>query len=99
MALPDRLHNAVKTLTSALDLLDAAVERRMQADAARGDLEQELSVMAEDRARLADDLDQALTKADRIERANRAVAERLDRMSQACTALLDQASPEDPPQP
>ncbi|MCW6506877.1 DUF4164 family protein [Lichenifustis flavocetrariae] len=99
MALPDRLHNAVKSLTSALDLLDAAVERRMQADAARGDLEQELSVMAEDRARLADDLDRALTKTERVERANRAVAERLDRMSEACTALLDQAPPEEPPQP
>jgi chromosome segregation ATPase len=91
MASPPRLHNAVRSLAAALDLLDAAVERREQAEAARRDLADELAVMAEDRARLAEELDAGLDRAERLAAAASAVTERLDRMDALCADMLAEA--------
>ncbi|MDX7949924.1 DUF4164 family protein [Lichenihabitans sp. Uapishka_5] len=89
MALPDSLHNAVKTLTGALDLLEAAVERRVRADAARAQLEQELALMQEDRARLGEALEQSQLAGEQWRHTGAAVAERLEQMDAVCATLRD----------
>jgi hypothetical protein len=88
MAVPDSLQNAVKTLTAALDLLEAAVERRTKADAARGDLEAELAVMQDDRTLLGEALERSRAEAARLAAASDAVAARLTRMGEICAAAL-----------
>jgi septal ring factor EnvC (AmiA/AmiB activator) len=90
---PPRLHNAVKSLAAALDLLDAAVERREQAEAARRDLVDELAVMQDDRARLADELDASLARAEHLAAAARQVSARLDRMDALCAKLQAEPAP------
>lgn len=76
--LPERLDAALKRLAAALDLLDAAGERRAKADALRANLEDELAVMQDDRARLAVELDGAIARAKSLELANDEVARRLN---------------------
>lgn len=85
---PDSLGNAIRSLTAALDLLEAAVERREQAEAARADLVEELAIMEEDRARLGEAVEQGRHDAERMRAAHVAVAERLARMGEACAAAL-----------
>ena len=47
------LDDALKRLDTALGLLEASFTRRLDAERRRGDLETELQVMQDDRARLA----------------------------------------------
>jgi predicted ribosome quality control (RQC) complex YloA/Tae2 family protein len=96
MASPARLPSAVKSLTAALDLLDAAVQRREQAEAARRDLVDELAVMQDDRARLAEELDACLDRAERLAAAAHAVGAKLDRMDGVCAGLLADMRPAAP---
>ena len=63
MKLPDRLEMPLKRLATALDHLEAAAERRAEADSRRGDLEEELVVMQDDRSRLAHELDGVMARA------------------------------------
>ena len=56
------LDDALKTAGRCLGLLEAAVSRRLEAEKRRGDLETELQIMQDDRARLAVELDGALTR-------------------------------------
>jgi hypothetical protein len=44
MSIPSALDAALKRLSAAIDHLDAAADRRARADAARGDLEEELAI-------------------------------------------------------
>lgn len=92
MALPDSLHNAVRSLTSALDLLEAAVERRAQAESARADREQEVALMQEDRARLGEELELSEQVNARMHAAGMTVSERLARMEALCAALSRRAA-------
>lgn len=87
MALPDSLQNAVRSLTSALDLLEAAVERRAQAESARADKEQEVALMQEDRARLGEELEISEQVNARMRAAGVRMSERLARMDALCAAL------------
>jgi hypothetical protein len=75
--LPESLDTALKRLAAALDRLDAASERRTKADALRANLEEELAVMQDDRARLAVELDGAIARSKSLELANGEVARRL----------------------
>ena len=63
------LDDAMKRLDVALGLLEASVSRRLEADRRRGDLETELQLMQDDRARLAVELDGAVTRLHRLEAA------------------------------
>ncbi|MGY2050762.1 DUF4164 family protein [Methylobacterium sp. JK268] len=54
--------DALRRLEAAVALLDAAVTRRLDAERSRQDLETELGLMQEDRARLAAELDAALAQ-------------------------------------
>ena len=63
------LDDGVRRLEAALGLLEAAVTRRLEAERRRGDLETELQIMQDDRARLAVELNGAMARLHRVEAA------------------------------
>jgi hypothetical protein len=67
---------ASRRLTSALDALEAAAERRREAGSEG--LSAQFHAMVDDRSRLAADLDTAAARARALETTNREVARRLD---------------------
>jgi hypothetical protein len=69
---------AVKRLARALDALDAAVERRREADRAEDALAAQVQALGLDRARLASNLDGESARSRKLEATNREIAERLD---------------------
>jgi chromosome segregation ATPase len=89
---PDRLDAALRRLAAALDKLEAAGERRAKADLARGNLEEELAVLQDDRARLAVELDGAIARAKSLEAASEEVGRRLNRASAEIKAVLSAAT-------
>jgi hypothetical protein len=74
---------------AALDALESAVERRRDADRDEDELARRIHALGTDRSRLADELDGALVKSRRLERANREIAERLDTAIGTIRAVLD----------
>ena len=78
-------------LAAALDQLEAAQERRAHADLVRADLKAELSVMQDDRTRLAVELDSALALVKSHELANDEVSRKLQKASAAIMAILARA--------
>jgi len=68
---------ARRRLAVALDALDAACERRGDADRRQEALISQIQVLGEDRARLASELDHAAARSRALEAANRDVATRL----------------------
>ena len=88
MRLPERLDMPLKRLAAALDHLEAAAERRAELDARRGDLEEELAVMQDDRSRLGLELDAAAARIRRLEEANAEVARRLASTGASIRSLL-----------
>ena len=73
------LEAAIQRLDAALSALEAATARRLETERRRADLETELSLMQDDRARLAVELDGALAKLNRLEAAADDVNRRVDR--------------------
>lgn len=73
------LDDAMIRLDSALSQLEAASQRRLEAERRRGDLETELTLMQDDRARLAAELDGTMARLSRVEGAANDVGKRLDR--------------------
>ena len=69
---------ATKRLALALDALEAALERRREADRNEDSLASQLQALGTDRSRLASNLDAQAARAKRIETANREIARRLD---------------------
>ncbi|MBN9080046.1 MAG: hypothetical protein BGP04_04695 [Rhizobiales bacterium 62-17] len=96
MTLPPRLDAAMKRLEAALSHLEAAGERRIAAEGTRGNLEEELMVMQDDRARLAAELDGALARARTLSLANSEVRERLEQASDALRAIVGETHPGGP---
>ena len=72
------LDQAFTQLDAALDQLEAAAQRRLDLDRRRGDLETELTLMQDDRARLAVDLDGALARAQGVEALANEAVKRID---------------------
>jgi hypothetical protein len=68
---------ARRRLAVALDALDAACERRGDADRRQEALIEQVHALGDDRARLASELDHATARGRGLETANREVAERL----------------------
>ena len=87
-SLPHRLDAALKRILTALDHLDAAVERRVEIQNLQGDLAQEYAVMQDDRARLGIELDSSLARAQRLEAATYEAGKRLERASDTIKAIL-----------
>ncbi len=88
MSLPPALAATLKRLAAALDHLDAAAERRAQADALRADREEELAIMQKDRSRLALELDGALSRMQALDRAAEEAGRRMARAEEAIRAAL-----------
>ncbi|MGO8834128.1 MAG: DUF4164 domain-containing protein [Roseiarcus sp.] len=85
----DPLEPSLKRLRAAIDLLEAAVERRLRQDNAQGDAQEELALMQDDRARLAVELDGALDRNRSLLSANTDAAKRLSRAGAAIRSVLD----------
>ena len=80
---------AAKRLALALDALEAAVERRREADEGREGLAAQVHAFGVDRSRLASDLDAAAARAKQLETTNREVARRLDAAIDTIRAVLE----------
>jgi chromosome segregation ATPase len=74
----DSIEAASRRLTQALDALDAAAERRCEADRSEAALAKALHAVDADRARLAGELDHAAARGRMLETANRDIAQRID---------------------
>ena len=85
------LDDAMKRLDAALGLLEAAVTRRLDAERRRGDLEVELQLMQDDRARLAVELDGAMARLHRVEAAAGDVGRRVERAAGVIRDVLGRA--------
>jgi chromosome segregation ATPase len=77
MSETDLIEIANRRLAHALDALEAAAERRGEADRSQQALATQIQVLGADRARLASELDQATARSRGLETANREVAERI----------------------
>jgi hypothetical protein len=80
---------AVKRLALALDGLDAAVERRREADRNEEGLASQLHAQGVDRTRLAAALDGETARSRRLEATNREIAQRLDTAIASIQSVLD----------
>jgi hypothetical protein len=80
---------AVKRLALALDALDAAVERRREADRSEDGLAQQLHTLDVDRTRLADALDAETAHTRKLTETNREIAQRLDTAIVTIRSVLD----------
>lgn len=79
---------AITRLESALRLLEAAMERRLEDGASGDDLAAENQSLSYDRARLAEQLDQAQSRVVVLEERNREAATRIETAMEAISALL-----------
>lgn len=82
------LDEALKRLDTALGLLEASVTRKLDAEKRRGDLETELQIMQDDRARLAVELEGAEERLKRLDAATTDVRERVSRAAAAVRQML-----------
>ncbi len=73
----------------ALDALDAAVERRRDADRNEDPLAAQVQTLGLDRARLASALDGETARSRKLEATNREVAERLDTAIATIQSVLE----------
>ena len=80
---------ATRRLMTALDALEAAAERRRDADRDENELASRIQALGADRSRLADELDGSLVKTRRLERTNREISEKLDAAIGSIRAVLD----------
>ncbi len=85
------LDDAMKRLENALGLLEATIARRLDAERRRGDLETELQLMQDDRARLAVELDGTVARLHRVETAASDVGRRVERAVGAIRDVLAHA--------
>ena len=83
------IDNAVKRLAHALDALDAAVERRREADRNEEALASQVHALGLDRAKLANSLDGETARARKLEETNRDIAQRLDTAIASIQSVLD----------
>ena len=88
---PGPFEPSLRRMRAAIDLLEAAVERRVRRDASRGDANEELALMQDDRARLAVELDGALDRNRALEAANVEAGKRLAQASAALHRLIERA--------
>lgn len=90
-AMVDRptVEQAFDQLTTALERLEAAVNRRVDADRRRANLEDEVQRLTEDRSELAGSLDRSEARAGRLEETNREVSRRLVTAMETIRTVLD----------
>ncbi len=83
------IDRAVQRLQIALDALEGVVEGRLNADARLVEIEGELQRIGLDRSRLAQSVDAAEARADRLEQANQDVSHRLVAAMETIRTVLD----------
>lgn len=79
---------AIRRLTSALNELEAVVERRQENDRGQDNLAARIQALGADRSRLADELDMSMSRSRTLEDANRNIAERIDGAIETIRAVL-----------
>jgi Domain of unknown function (DUF4164) len=84
----DSIEMASRRLALALDALEAAAERRREADQNEEALANQIHALGADRAQLASDLDQAAARARALETANKAVAQRIAQAIETIRSVL-----------
>jgi chromosome segregation ATPase len=89
MAGQTAIEAATERLNRALDLLEAAVDRRIEIEKSRTILTEQVHALDADRARLAADLDAQTARARRLEAANRDIAKRIDAAMDNVRGVLD----------
>lgn len=89
MAETSAVETSLKRLGLALATLEAAVERRFDRDRSVNGLEGDIARVGEDRSRLASELDQEKSRANRLEEANRDVSRRLVAAMESIRSVLD----------
>jgi hypothetical protein len=80
---------AARRLQSALEALEAAIERRLEGDREQAELAGQIHALGVDRSRLADELDTAAARSRRLETTNREVVQRLGAAIETIQTLLD----------
>lgn len=80
---------ATRRLARALDVLEAAAERRCETDLGKADLAAQVHALGDDRSRLASDLDAAVSRQRSLEDTNREVARRLDAAMDTIRSVLE----------
>ncbi|MBV1705749.1 MAG: DUF4164 family protein [Hyphomicrobiales bacterium] len=96
MALPTALQSLFARVNAALDQLEAAVERRVSSDAAHANLDEELAILQDDRARLAVDLDSALARSRQLSETNEEVAARLRLLGSSVRGVIESIASSSP---
>jgi hypothetical protein len=91
MAMPEQsaIDTAVTRLALALDALDAAAERRREADRGEDALVAQVQALGLDRSHLAATLDGETARSRRLEATNREIAQRLDLAIASIQSVLD----------
>lgn len=84
----DPLEQAIRRLLGAVGQLEAAVAQSLERAHTAQRQARELEIFAEDRARLAEDLDAANARAVSLANANREVSRRLDQTMESIRAVL-----------
>jgi septal ring factor EnvC (AmiA/AmiB activator) len=82
------LERASRRLNSAIDMLEAAVNRRHEEDRQRDALEAQLQAFGSDRSKLAAELDHVRARSVDLEAANREVSRRLERAAETIRTVL-----------
>jgi hypothetical protein len=85
----DSIEIARRRLALALDALEAAAERRHEADRGEESLANQVLALGSDRARLASELDEATARSRALEAANREVAQRMDQAIETIRGVLE----------
>ncbi|MBD8556188.1 DUF4164 domain-containing protein [Rhizobium sp. CFBP 8762] len=79
----------IEELRGAVASLDNAIDARFDKERERGEVEGEVRRINTDRSRLAQELDQAEFRANRLEEVNREVSRRLVTAMETIRAVLD----------
>jgi hypothetical protein len=80
---------ASRRLALAMDALEAAVERRREADRGHTDLTEQIQALGRDRSRLAADLDTVTARSRTLETTSREIARRLDVAIESVRGVLE----------
>lgn len=85
-------HGLADRLNNALDMLERAIDARMERENQLLDTEAEVQRMGADRTRLAESLDEVQARSQRLESSNREVSRRLVDAMESIRAVLDRGT-------
>lgn len=85
----DPLAAAIASLTTSLDRLDNAVDRHIDASTTGRSADEQVQRMAEDRSRLAQELDESEARAQKLSGVNGEVSRRLVDVMETVRGVLD----------